>query len=96
MVEFKEEIRKIKNKKSRENILNKIKEIAKTLEYDENHYKNLKKPLNEYKRVHINKSYVIIFKVNKKEKTVIFYDYAHHDKIYVKKNYKNKIKKEVK
>jgi YafQ family addiction module toxin component len=46
------------------------------------HYKNLKFPLNEFKRVHIDCNFVLIFKYNKSEDIVLFYDLDHHDKIY--------------
>jgi YafQ family addiction module toxin component len=46
------------------------------------HYKNLKFPLNEFKRVHIDSNFVLIFKYNKSEDIVLFYDLDHHDKIY--------------
>ena len=45
-----------------------------------NHYKNLCKPLQEFKRGHIKSSYVLIFRVNDNE--VEFYDLDHHDNIY--------------
>ena len=50
------------------------------------HYKNLRKPLQQFKRVHINSNFVLVFKYNKKIDTVIFYDFDHHDKIYKKFN----------
>jgi YafQ family addiction module toxin component len=56
----------------------KIKEILK----DPHHYKNLRKPLQQLKRVHIDKSFVLIFSVNEKNKTIIIEDYDHHDKVY--------------
>ena len=46
------------------------------------HYKNLKKPLQNFKRVHIGKSFVLIFSVNKKKYKIIIEDYAHHDSVY--------------
>jgi hypothetical protein len=44
-------------------IRNKVEEI-KNNEYLE-HYKNLKKPLQEYKRDHITEQFVLLFRVNK-------------------------------
>lgn len=52
---------------------------------DVNHYKNLKFPLNNFKRVHIDRSFVLVFKYDQKKDKVIFYDLDHHDKIYLKK-----------
>jgi YafQ family addiction module toxin component len=47
-----------------------------------NHYKNLKKPLEDYKRVHIKGSFVLLFKYNQSEDKVEFYDLDHHDNVY--------------
>ncbi len=61
-------------------IISKIKEIVSNKSIE--HYKNLRKPLNEFKRVHIMKSFVLIFKYEKSKDCVLFYDFDHHDKIY--------------
>ncbi len=47
------------------------------------HYKNLRKPLNYLKRVHVDKSFVLTFSVDKNNKKVIIEDYGHHDDIYI-------------
>ena len=47
---------------------------------DINHYKNLRKPLQNFKRVHVKSSFVLIFKFV--EEKVIFYDLDHHDNIH--------------
>lgn len=65
-------------------IITKIKQVAENLEWSSGHYKNLKYPLNNYRRTHLN-HYVLIFKVNTNEKSVLFVDYDHHDNIYKKK-----------
>ncbi|MCK5107194.1 MAG: addiction module toxin RelE [Nanoarchaeota archaeon] len=57
-------------------VMNKIDEILNCT--DLSHYKNLKKPMQRFKRVHIG-SFVLIFKVQRK---IIFYELEHHDKIY--------------
>lgn len=46
------------------------------------HYKNLKNPLQHLKRVHIDKSFVLVFSVDENRKHVIIEDYDHHDNIY--------------
>jgi len=72
-----------KKDKVRVIILNKkIKEIAACDEVAIDHYKNLRHELNEYKRAHIDKSFVLIFKVFKKENHILFERLDHHDKIY--------------
>ena len=48
-----------------------------------NHYKNLRKPLQHLKRVHIGKSHVLCFSVDENKKVVIFEEFNHHDKIYL-------------
>ena len=47
------------------------------------HYKNLRKPLQHLKRVHIEKSFVLVFSINEQDKIVTFEDYDHHDNIYL-------------
>jgi mRNA-degrading endonuclease RelE of RelBE toxin-antitoxin system len=61
-------------------ILNKIIEVAGCESV--NYYKNLRKPMQNLKRVHIKKSFVLTFEYNKKENLISFIDFEHHDKIY--------------
>ena len=49
---------------------------------DPNRYKNLRAPLNHWKRVHIDKHFILTFSIDEDNKTVILEDYDHHDKIY--------------
>ena len=67
-----------KNPKQLEIIYNKINEITK----NPHHYKNLRRPLQHLKRVHIDKSFVLVFSINEKKKLIIIEDYDHHDRIY--------------
>lgn len=69
-----------KNKKQLKIIFNKVEEILQ----NPIHYKNLRKPLQYLKRVHIDKHFVLTFSVNENEKIVTLEDYEHHDKIYKK------------
>ena len=71
-----------KDKKTCEILNKKIKEIANSDETTIEHYKNLRYDLKEYKRVHIAKSFVLIFKVFKKENFILFDKFRHHDDIY--------------
>lgn len=59
----------------------------KILEIRENphRYKNLRAPLQHWKRVHIDTHFVLAFSINEATKTVILEDFDHHDKIYKKK-----------
>src|SRR4030043_343403 len=45
---------------------------------DPHRYKNLRYPLNNWKRVHIDKHFVLTFSIDEKTKTVILEDYDHH------------------
>ncbi len=82
--ELKEKIRALakKDKKTAEIINKKIKQITGSDETSIDHYKNLQHGLSDYKRVHIAKSFVLIFKVSKKEKSILFDRFDHHDNIY--------------
>ncbi|MFH1586369.1 MAG: addiction module toxin RelE [Candidatus Diapherotrites archaeon] len=71
-----------KGKKRYEIVLKKVEEIASRDEDSIEYYKNLKHDYKEYKRVHIDKSFVLLFRVFKKEKFIIFDKLKHHDGIY--------------
>lgn len=77
-------LNKLSNKDSKKYkiILKKIEEIINSNNVE--HYKNLRAPLNEYKRVHIDRSFVLIFKLLKNPKIISFEDFDHHDNIYKK------------
>lgn len=63
-------------------IKNKIIEIVNS---DPEHYKPLKYDLKNLKRVHIRKSFVLVFQYDKQRELLSFIDYDHHDKLYFKK-----------
>jgi YafQ family addiction module toxin component len=67
-----------KNKKQLEIILSKAEEIVENPHI----YKNLRSPLNMWKRVHIDKHFVLAFSVDDENNTVTLEDYDHHDEIY--------------
>jgi len=71
----------VKNPKQAESIVKKSEEIV----IDPNRYKNLRSPLNHWKRVHIDKHFVLTFSIDEDTKTVILEDYEHHDIIYKRK-----------
>jgi mRNA-degrading endonuclease RelE of RelBE toxin-antitoxin system len=68
-----------------ENVVKKINQIAEILEHNPNHCKPLKKPLSNFKRVHVNTSFVLIFKVDQTKKLMTIYAYEHHKKVYKKR-----------
>lgn len=49
---------------------------------DIDHYKNLRKPLEEFKRVHVKGPFVLLFSYVRAEDRIIFWDLDHHDVIY--------------
>lgn len=70
-----------KNPKSALAIEKKIFEIIQ----EPHHYKTLKQPLQNKRRVHIDKSFVLIFEIDEKNLKIIFKKFAHHDNIYKRK-----------
>lgn len=71
-----------KDKVTYEILMKKIEEILSNDEID--HYKNLRSPLQDFKRVHVRGSFVLTFKYVESEDKIIFYDFDHHDNIYRK------------
>ncbi len=63
-----------------EAVMKKMEEILTCADVD--HYKNLKSPLQEFKRVHIRSSFVLLFKYLPSENKIVFYKIDHHDTIY--------------
>jgi len=79
-------IRKLakKDKKRVEIINKKIKEVVNNNKDSIKHYKNLRHELSDYKRVHIDRSFILVFKVDIFSNFILFVDFDHHDKIYGK------------
>ncbi len=71
-----------KDKEAYEQIYKKIEEI---INGNPEHYKNLRYDLKRLKRVHIKKSFVLVFSYDKEEQFISFLDYDHHDNIFKKK-----------
>ena len=59
-------------------ILRKVDEIL----TDPKRYKNQRAPLEDWKRVHIDRHFVLCFSVDENQKVVTLEDYDHHDRIY--------------
>ena len=66
-----------KDKMSFEYISKKVDEIR----MNPHHFKPLRNPLQNFRRVHIG-SYVLIYSINESTKTVILEKYSHHDDAY--------------
>lgn len=71
-----------KDKNLYEQLIKKINEIINS--YDIEHYKNLRNELKEFKSVHIN-PFVLVFRFIKNQNIILFVDFDHHDKIYMKR-----------
>jgi YafQ family addiction module toxin component len=69
---------KVKNRVLFEAIFKKIDEILQ----NPTRYKPLRHDMKGFQRVHVMKSFVLIFKVDDDNKIVKFEDFDHHDKIY--------------
>lgn len=84
--ELKAIIKKL-NKKDRKKSLIIAKKVQEIINCDTNtieRYKNLKYDLKDKKRVHIDKSFVLAFKIDKEKNFILFTDFDHHDKVYKK------------
>ena len=67
-----------KDKRQLEVISKKIHQILETPE----HFKPLKDDMHGARRVHIDKSFVLVYEIDEPRKTVRVLDYDHHDNIY--------------
>jgi mRNA-degrading endonuclease RelE of RelBE toxin-antitoxin system len=73
-----------KDKKLYTSIFKKVEEIVSRDLITIDFYKNLRYDLKEYKRVHVMKSFVLLFKVYKTKNLILFERLDHHDNIYKK------------
>lgn len=63
-------------------IYKKIEQVISCNEKSISHYKNLRHDLSEYKRVHIDKSFVLLFKITLSKNHILFDKLKHHDNAY--------------
>ena len=83
-LEVKEEVDRIFHKLAKKNpqqlliIDKKVKEIKERPQG----YKFLRNPLHGFNRVHIDKHFVLIFKIDHAREVVTLYYYDHHDFVY--------------
>ncbi len=73
-----------KNRKQLEIIQKKLAQIS----INPHMFKSLRAPLNDLRRVHIDKSFVLVYSIDEKRKIIIIEDYDHHDNIYKKRLYR--------
>ncbi|RLE44009.1 type II toxin-antitoxin system mRNA interferase toxin, RelE/StbE family [Candidatus Woesearchaeota archaeon] len=71
-----------RNKKQLEIIHKKVEDIRK----NPYHYKPLKGDMKGARRVHIDKSFVLVYEIDEANKTIKLLDYDHHDNIYKSKH----------
>ena len=67
-----------KNPKQLEIITKKLQQILE----DPYRFKSLSNVMKGTRRVHIDKSFVLVYSIDENSKTVILEDYDHHDNIY--------------
>ncbi len=70
-----------KDKKLYDAVMKKIEEIME----NPHRYKPLRHDLKGSRRVHMEKSFVLVFEIAEEEKMVRFLDLGHHDEIYRKR-----------
>ncbi|MFA4907638.1 MAG: hypothetical protein WC602_05200 [archaeon] len=71
-----------KNRKRSEILHKKVLEIISSDKASIDRYKNLRYGMDDQKRVHIDKSFVLTFNVDKKRNFILFLDFDRHDRIY--------------
>ena len=71
-----------KDKKRYEIVLKKVEQIANSDDPAIERFKNLRHEMSDQKRVHIDKSFVLTFKVDRKNRHILFTDFDHHDNVY--------------
>lgn len=67
-----------KDKRKYDFIFKKISEIVQ----EPHRYKNLKRPLQHLKCVHIDTNFVLTYSLDEESRTVTFVDFDHHGNIY--------------
>lgn len=53
-----------------------------TILEDPYRFKPLKSPMENKRRAHIGKSFVLVYEIDEQRKTVTLLDYDHHDNVY--------------
>ena len=85
--DFSDELKKVLSKLSKKDpesykaVKNKIEEIINS---NQDHYKSLRYDLKNKKRVHVRKSFLLVFEYNPSTNTIWFLDFDHHDNVYKK------------
>ena len=69
---------KRKNPKQLEIIVKKLEHILE----DPYRFKPLRSDMKNYREVHIDKHFVLVYSINEDKKVLILEDYGHHEKIF--------------
>ena len=82
-VELREEVERVLKKLAKKDKMSSVYISKKIEQIRENpyHFKPLRKPLQNYWRVHIG-NYVLVYSIDEKRKTIIIEKYKHHDEVY--------------
>lgn len=82
--ELKFKIKKLikKDKKRIDILYKKVNQIVSCDAESIQHYKNLRGEMKDFKRVHIDRSFVLTFKVDLRKNFILFVDFDHHDRVY--------------
>ena len=82
-IELRKEVERVLKKLFKKDKISSIYISKKIKQIQENPYrfKPLKKPLQNFWRVHIG-SFVLIYSINEKKKIIIIERYKHHDEVY--------------
>ena len=70
------------SKKDKKQLLIIFKKLNEIRDNPRHEYKHLRKPLEDFLRVHIDSSFVLIFAVDHADQKVTVYYYGHHDSVY--------------
>ncbi|RDD52454.1 type II toxin-antitoxin system mRNA interferase toxin, RelE/StbE family [Nanoarchaeota archaeon NZ13-N] len=86
-IEYTDKVNKFLDKvKNRDHIL--YKSIVRKIEQIEEspyRFKPLRYDLKHYRRVHVKEPFVLVYKIDEKNRKIIIIDIDHHDKIYKKR-----------
>lgn len=72
-------------KKDKILVLNFKKKILEVISHNDitiNTYKNLKKPMQDKKRIHLTDNYILLFQVDIQNNRILFVDILHYNKAY--------------
>jgi len=77
---IKEKFHKMEKKENKQ--LQMINKKILQIREDPHRFKPLSNAMKGQRRVHIDKSFVLVYSIDENTKTVILEDYDHHDKVY--------------